>query len=164
MILDAFNYLFENNIMHLSQEAAQEVQGMRNEIDDLKQELEETKAAIAIPNLLEARKGANESSASDTGGEKIMQPEFGADDGTQTKVIVRGWDSEQKESTTEANKEAVQRFVVELYAESMSLSQQCLMGSNVQKGRFYQDLKEVILTGRLLLEEYTIQTRPKDPI
>ena len=27
-ILDAFNYLFENNIMHLSQEAAQKVQDM----------------------------------------------------------------------------------------------------------------------------------------
>lgn len=125
-ILDAFNYLFENNIMHLSQEAAQEVQDMRNEINDLKQELEETKAAIAIPNLIEARKGANESSASETSGERITQPEFGADDGTQTKVIVRGWDSEQKESTTEANKEAVQRFVVELYAESMPLSQNAL--------------------------------------
>ncbi|MFZ8908792.1 MAG: hypothetical protein ACO2YR_07735, partial [Nitrosopumilaceae archaeon] len=53
-ILDAFNWLFENNIMHLSEEAALEVQQMRNQINDLKQELEETKANS---NILEARKG-----------------------------------------------------------------------------------------------------------
>ena len=117
-ILDAFNYLFENNIMHLSQKAAQEVQDMRDEIDDLKLELEETKAAIAIPNLIEARKGANESSASSETGERIMQPEYGAVDEPQTEVEIRGWDYEQKESSTsEANKEAVQRFVIELYSE-----------------------------------------------
>ena len=117
-ILDAFNYLFENNIMHLSQKAAQEVQDMRDEIDDLKLELEETKAAIAIPNLLEARKGANESSASSETGERVMQPEYGAGDEPQTEVEIRGWDYEQKEpSTSEVNKEAVQRFVIELYSE-----------------------------------------------
>ena len=152
-ILDAFNYLFENNIMQLSQEAAQEVQEMRNEIDNLKQELEETKAAIAIPNLIEARKGANESSASETSGERIMQPEFGAEDGTQTKVIVRGWDPEQKESTTEANKEAVQRFVVELYAESISLSQNALwipmMEGEVLSGFEEGDLDRPIIVGRI---------------
>jgi hypothetical protein len=148
-ILDTFNYLFENNIMHLSQEAAQEVQEMRNEIDDLKQELEETKAAIAIPNLIEARKGANESS---TSGERIMQPEFGAGDNTQTKVIVRGWDPEQKESTTEANKESIQRFVVELYAESMSLSQDAIwlpmIEGEVLTG-FEGDMDRPIIIGRI---------------
>jgi hypothetical protein len=151
-ILDTFNYLFENNIMHLSQEAAQEVQEMRNEINDLKQELEETKAAIAIPNLIEARKGANESSTSGTSGERIMQPEFGAGDNTQTKVIVRGWDPEQKESTTEANKESIQRFVVELYAESMSLSQDAIwlpmIEGEVLTG-FEGDMDRPIIIGRI---------------
>jgi hypothetical protein len=52
--------------MHLSEEAALEVQQMRDQINELKQELEETKAN---PNLLEARKGANESSSSDESGE-----------------------------------------------------------------------------------------------
>ena len=46
-LLTSMNWMFDNNIMYLSQEAAQEVQDMRNEIDDLKYELEETKAAIA---------------------------------------------------------------------------------------------------------------------
>ena len=69
-ILDAFNWLFENNIMHLSEEAALEVQQMRKQISDLKQELQETKAS---PNLLEARKGANESSSSDQSGEFGLQ-------------------------------------------------------------------------------------------
>ena len=116
-LLTSMNWMFDNNIMYFSQEAAQEVQDMRNEIDDLKYELEETKAAIAIPNLIEARKGANESSASSESGEKVMQPEYGAGDDTQTKVEVRGWDPETKESTLEANKESVQRFVVQLYSD-----------------------------------------------
>ena len=64
-LLTSMNWMFDNNIMHLSEEAAQEVQEMRNEIDDLKYELEATQAAIAIPNLLDARKSGNESS--DTG-------------------------------------------------------------------------------------------------
>jgi hypothetical protein len=47
-----------------------------------------------------------------------MQPEYGAGDEPQTEVEIRGWDYEQKESSTsEANKEAVQRFVIELYSE-----------------------------------------------
>ena len=123
---------------------------MRNEIDDLKQELEEAKAAIAIPNLIEARKGANESS---TSGERIMQPEFGAEDGTQSKVTVRGWDPEQKESTTDANKESIQRFVVELYAESMSLSQSTLwipmIEGEVLSGFEEGDLDRPIIIGRI---------------
>ncbi|MFZ9006102.1 MAG: hypothetical protein ACO293_04925 [Nitrosopumilaceae archaeon] len=134
-ILDAFNWLFENNIMHLSEEAALEVQQMRNQINDLKQELEETKANS---NLLEARKGANESSSSDesgeywfaglkpgyyerSSGERIMQPEFGSGLG-EAEVVVRGWDFEQKESTNFQDSKVIQRFVIELYAESVSLS------------------------------------------
>jgi len=62
-LLTSMNWMFDNNIMHLSPEAAQEVQDMRNKINDLEKELEETQAAIAIPNLIEARKGANESAA-----------------------------------------------------------------------------------------------------
>jgi len=63
-LLTSMNWMFDNNIMQLSEKAAQEVQGMRDEIGDLKYELEVTKAAIAIPNLLDARKGANESERS----------------------------------------------------------------------------------------------------
>ena len=148
-ILDAFNYLFENNIMHLSQDAAQEVQEMRNEIDDLKQELEESKAAIAIPNLIEARKGANESSA--ISGERIMQPEFGAEDDTQTKVIVRGWDPKEKEPiTSEANKETVQRFVVELYAESMTISQDAIWLPMIE-GEMLMESKEGDITRPIVI-------------
>jgi hypothetical protein len=153
-ILDAFNYLFENNIMHLSQEAAQEVQEMRNEIDDLKQELEETKASIAIPNLIEARKGANESSAAS--GERIMQPEYGAEDGTQTKVTVRGWDPEQKESVTLEATKAVQRFVVELYAESMSVSQGAVWLPMIEGEvltEFEGDIHKPVVIGRIYNDE-----------
>ena len=78
-LLTSMNWMFDNNVMHLSEKAAQEVQEMRNEINDLKIDLEATKAAIAIPNLLEAKKGANESTETGSG-ERIMQPEFGAGD------------------------------------------------------------------------------------
>jgi len=166
-ILDAFNFLFENNIMHLSQEAAQEVQEMRNEIDNLKQELEETKAAIAIPNLIEARKGANESS---TSGERIMQPEYGTDtvptlenfmyylesDSPQAKVTVRGWDPEQKESAIDANKESVQKFVVELYAESMSVSQGAVWLPMIEGEiltEFEGDIHKPVVIGRIYNDE-----------
>ena len=134
-ILDAFSWLFENNIMHLSEKAALEVQQMRDQINELKQELEETKAN---PNLLEARKGANESSSSDesgeywftelkpgyyerSSGERIMQPEFGSGL-SESKVVVRGWDAEQKESIDSQDNNPVQRLVIELYTESVSLS------------------------------------------
>ncbi len=77
-LLTSMNWMFDNNIMHLSEEAAQEVQEMRNEIDDLKYELEVTKAAIAIPNLLDARKSGNESSDTGSGiGDASMTDEFG---------------------------------------------------------------------------------------
>ena len=65
-LLTSMNWMFDNNIMHLSPEAAQEVQEMRHQIAVLTQELSEANAAIAIPNLIEARKGANESSAIST--------------------------------------------------------------------------------------------------
>ena len=63
-LLTSMSWLVDNRVMFLSEKAAQEEQTMRKQINDLKQELEETKAAIAIPNLLEARKGANESAMS----------------------------------------------------------------------------------------------------
>ena len=34
-LLTSMNWMFDNNIMHLSEEAAQEVQEMRNEIDNI---------------------------------------------------------------------------------------------------------------------------------
>lgn len=61
-LLVSMNWMFDNNVMHLSEKAAQEVQEMRNEINDLKLDLEATKAA-------------NESTEIGSG-ERIMQPEF----------------------------------------------------------------------------------------
>jgi len=86
-LLTSMNWMFDNNVMHLSEKAAQEVQVMRNEINDLKQELEEvTIAAIAIPNLIEARKGANESTDSEVELKNLP-----------TRVDVRGWDPVKKQ-------------------------------------------------------------------
>ncbi len=47
-LLTSMNWMFENNVMHLSEKAAQEVQDMRNEINDLKQDLEVTKATSGV--------------------------------------------------------------------------------------------------------------------
>jgi len=59
-LLTSMNWMFDNNVMHLSEKAAIEVQQMKEENNDLKIQVEELQAAIAIPNLIEARKGANE--------------------------------------------------------------------------------------------------------
>jgi len=59
-LLSSMNWMFDNNVMHLSEKAAQEVQEMRNEINDLKLDLE-------------ARKGANESPDTGSGGDITMQ-------------------------------------------------------------------------------------------
>jgi len=59
-LLGSMNWMFDNNVMHLSEKAAQEVQEMRNEINDLKLDLE-------------ARKGANESPDTGSGGDITMQ-------------------------------------------------------------------------------------------
>ncbi len=128
-ILDAFNYLFEHNIMHLSQEAAQEV-------NDLRAKVSEQEAAISSLRTIVSSQGMSDDSGKfwtedlqpgyyeNSIGERIMQPEFGGADSTQSKVIVRGWDPEQKEPVnSEANKESVQRFVVEMYSQSMHSSQ-----------------------------------------
>ncbi|NIM25937.1 MAG: hypothetical protein GTN97_02230 [Nitrosopumilaceae archaeon] len=63
-LLTSINWLLDNNYMHLSDKAAKEVEDMRSEINFLKQQLED--AGISTPNLLEARKGTNESSAIST--------------------------------------------------------------------------------------------------
>ncbi len=69
-ILDAFNWLFENNIMHLSQEAAQEVQ-------DLRDKVEEQASAISTLRTLVTTQAM-------TVGERIMQSEYGSGDSTAT--------------------------------------------------------------------------------
>jgi hypothetical protein len=50
-----------------------------------------------------------------------MQPEFGSGL-SESKVVVRGWDAEQKESIDSQDNNPVQRLVIELYTESVSLS------------------------------------------
>jgi len=47
-LLTSMNWMFDNNVMYLSEQAAQEVQDMRNEINDLKQDLEVTKATSGV--------------------------------------------------------------------------------------------------------------------
>jgi len=113
------NWMFDNNVMHLSEKAAEEVQGMKNEINDLKQELEVTKAAIAIPNLLDARKGANESSASETWDLRVgvgtsIDSSSITDELGRIKVQFP-WDM--------VNKEEIARFTAEIYAEKVARTQ-----------------------------------------
>ena len=60
-----------------------------------------------------------------------MQPEFGSGL-SESKVVVRGWDMEQKESTELQENKAVHQFVLEVYAESVSLPD----------GLFWHPLKE----------------------
>ena len=106
-MLDAFNWLFENNIMHLSPESAQEVQ-------DLRDKLREQDAVISsLRTLVSSQAIADENGEfwfenlrpgySQTPiGERVMQPEYGADSKTIT---------------------IVQKFVIELYAETVNSAQ-----------------------------------------
>ena len=106
-MLDAFNWLFENNVMHLSPEAAQEVQ-------DLRDKLSEQEAAISsLRTLVSSQAIADENGefwfenlrpgySQTTSGERIMQPEYGADSKTVT---------------------VVQKFVIEMYAENTNSAQ-----------------------------------------
>jgi len=129
-LLTSLNWMFDNNIMYLSQEAAIEVQEMRNEIDDLKHKLEETQAAIAIPNLLDARKGANESTAISS----ITTVEIPSMDGEHTKIFIASSENTDinafvqwvlRESYLETNKD------LQFYAD---------------KVRFYNELKSALET------------------
>lgn len=127
-LLTSMNWLFDNNIMHLSEKAAQEVQEMRNEIDDLKYELEETKAAIAIPNLLDARKSGNESSAISS----IATIDIPSMDGTYAKIFMVSGEN------TDIN-ELVQFVLRESYMETNED-----LEFYAEKVRYYNDLKEAI--------------------
>ena len=88
-LLTSMNWMFDNNLMHLSEKAAQEVNDLRevnkrlhygistyiqkgqineNEFEVLTGVVVEPEAAaIAIPNLLEARKSGNEATSAPTG-------------------------------------------------------------------------------------------------
>ena len=92
-LLTSMNWMFDNNLMHLSEEAADEVNQLREVVKRLHQgigsyiqkgEIDENEfelltgvdveplGAIAIPNLLDARKSGNESQSSGfTGGVKV---------------------------------------------------------------------------------------------
>jgi len=110
-LLTSMNWMFDNNIMHLSEKAAQEVQQLREE----NQKYEELLGHELSHTI---QQGSGGSSSQSNPGERVMQPEFGS---SQSKVTVRGWDPEKKEEIVGSNK-AVEKFVVELYAESLSLS------------------------------------------
>lgn len=88
-LLTSMNWMFDNNLMHLSEKAAQEVNDLRevnkrlhygistyiqegqideNEFEDLTGvDVEPEAAAIAIPNLLDARKSGNEATSAPAG-------------------------------------------------------------------------------------------------
>jgi len=109
-LLTSMNWMFDNNIMHLSPEAALEVKQLRDENQRYKELLGHELAHVT-------QQGGDSENTSQPG-ERIMQPEYGT---SQSKVIVRGWDAQQKE-VIEENQEAVARFIVELYADNISLS------------------------------------------
>lgn len=110
-LLTSMNWMFDNNIMHLSEKAAQEVKQLREE----NQKYKELLGHELTHTIQQGTSGSNSQS---NPGERVMQPEFGS---SQSKVTVRGWDPEKKEEIVGSNK-AVAKFVVELYAESLSLS------------------------------------------
>lgn len=110
-LLTSMNWMFDNNIMHLSEKAAQEVKQLREE----NQKYKELLGHELSHTIQQDTSGSNSQS---NPGERVMQPEFGS---SQSKVTVRGWDPEKKEEIVGSNK-AVVKFVVELYAESLSLS------------------------------------------
>lgn len=110
-LLTSMNWMFDNNIMHLSEKAAQEVKQLREENQKYKELL-----GHELSHTIQ--QGTNGSNSQSNPGERVMQPEFGS---SQSKVVVRGWDPEKKEEIIGSNK-AVAKFVVELYAESLSLS------------------------------------------
>ena len=93
-LLTSMNWMFDNNIMHLSEKAAQEVQQLREE----NQKYEEL-LGHELSHTGQQKSGSS----------------------PQSKVIVRGWDPEKKEHIVGSNN-SVGRFVIELYAESLSLS------------------------------------------
>lgn len=100
-LLTSMNWMFDNNLMHLSEEAAQEVNQLREVSTRLHQgvntyiqngqiseeEFEllsgvdvEPTGAIAIPNLLDARKSGNESTqAGFTGGVRVATGDVNGD-------------------------------------------------------------------------------------
>jgi len=174
-LLTSMNWMFDNNIMHLSPEAAQEV-------NDLRVKVAEQESAISSLRTLVSSQAMSDDSGEfwfetlqpgyyeNASGERIMQPEYGTTDNTQSQVIVRGWDPVSKEeilgqskSTSDTNKESVQRFIVELYAKSLHSSQGIIWlpmtEGNVVEGFEHGDPHKPIIIGRI----YNPETKIGDP-
>ncbi len=137
-LLTSMNWMFDNNIMHLSEKAAQEVQQMREEINDLKQELEQVKAAIATPNLLYEEEGVDEAAPYVPGGSVVSAAVSGVavvdlptESGIQKVLVVGG-------ENTDVNA-LVQLVLRESYMETNEDLQ-----FYADKVRFYNDLKKAI--------------------
>lgn len=127
-LLTSINWLLDNNYMHLSDKAAKEVEDMRKEIDFLKQQLET--AGISTPNLLEARKGANESSAIST--IKVATIEIPTMNGKNYKILMTYGEGTDIESL-------IQHVLREAYVETSED-----LEFYAEKVQHFNDLKSAI--------------------
>jgi len=165
-LLTSMNWMFDNNIMHLSSEAAQEVQDLREKVeeqesaisslrtivssqamfyqDDIEDDSDydygqivddiksgnDTKAAIAIPNLLDARKSGNESSAISS----VVTVDIPSMDGEHIKIFIIS------DENTDINA-FVQWVLRESYLETNKD-----LEFNADKVRYFNDLKSALET------------------
>ena len=94
-------------------------------------------------------------------GERIMQPDYGVEDNTQTKVIVRGWDPGQKEPISSAvNEKGQTQFVVQLNDDVLGPEQNTIWIPMIEGEiiiRFeHGDPKKPIIIGRIYQVESTV--------